>query len=335
MRYYRLEIINPKTGKPPVYGSGNPIGPFDTSRTPGCGLHVEFDVEVTGLDVVSSGTMLTIYGLPIDMLKQSVSLQGCQVRMFAGFSRGLPLANPDQQGEIIYGEIYLAYANWIGINQTLNLVINPAIRKNPDGSPVKFSGTGFKGEKLGDALTRVLKQAYPDKIIESSVSDSLILPEDAPLVYPEIGSLAQAVRSLSQAIIRRKDYAGVGMVILPDRIRLYDNLSAAWGQPKEIKVHELIGQPTWIQPFTVSFKCPLRGDIRCGDVVRLPSGLYSGASSIIMSNTAAPSVIAKNATTFTGNFLVKSVRHIGAFLNADGDAWVTVFEAYAENWVKV
>ncbi len=62
-------------------------------------MHVEFDFEVTGLDVVCSGTMLTIYGLPIDMLKQSVSLQGCLVRMKAGFVQGLPLANKDNRGK--------------------------------------------------------------------------------------------------------------------------------------------------------------------------------------------------------------------------------------------
>ena len=84
-----------------------------------------------------------------------------------------------------------------------------------------------------------------------------------------------------------------------------------------------------------SFKCPMRGDIRCGDVVKLPEGLYSGAASIVMANTTVPSVIAKNSTTFTGKFLVKSVRHIGSYLTADGDAWVTVFEAYAENWARV
>ncbi|HIA2903879.1 TPA: hypothetical protein ACWP2H_005367, partial [Escherichia coli] len=108
-----------------------------------------------------------------------------------------------------------------------------------------------------------------------------------------------------------------------------------WGEPKTIHAHELVGQPTWIAPFTVSFKCPMRGDIRCGDVVKLPEGLYSGAASIVMANTTAPSVIAKNSTTFTGKFLVKSVRHIGSYLTADGDAWVTVFEAYAENWARV
>lgn len=335
MRYYRLEIINPKTGKPPVDSNGKPIGPFDTSETPGCGLHVEFDFEVTGLDVVCSGTMLTIYGLPIDMLKQSVSLQGGLVRMKAGFVQGLPLANKEQQGEVIYGEIYLAYANWIGTNQTLNLVINPSIRKTDDGKPFSIEGQGLKGEKVGDVISRALQKAFPNKLIDCTVSDSLVLPEPWKGTYDNIGSLAMVVRSASIAMMRNERYSGIAISILSDRIRIYDNASAKWGEPKTIHAHELVGQPTWIAPFTVSFKCPMRGDIRCGDVVKLPEGLYSGAASIVMANTTAPSVIAKNSTTFTGKFLVKSVRHIGSYLTADGDAWVTVFEAYAENWARV
>ncbi|HHT0302140.1 hypothetical protein [Raoultella planticola] len=334
MRYYRLEIINPKTGKPPVDSNGKPIGPFDTSKTPGCGLHVEFDFEVTGLDVVRSGTMLTIYGLPIEMLKQSVNLQGCLVRMKAGFAPGLPLANKDQQGEIIYGEIYLAYANWIGTNQTLNLVINPTIRKTDDGKPFFIEGEGRTGEKVGDVISRALQKAFPNKLIDCTVSGSLVLPESWNGTYEDIGSLAMVLRSASIAMMRDKKYSGIAISILSDRIRIYDNVSAKWGESKTIHAHELIGQPTWIAPFTVSFKCPLRGDIRCGDVVKLPEGLYSGAASIVMANTTATSVISKNSTTFTGKFLVKSVRHIGAYLTADGDAWVTVFEAYAENWVR-
>ncbi len=174
MRYYRLEIINPKTGKPPVCQNGDPIGPFDTTRMLGCGLHVEFDFEVTGLDVVRSGTMLAIYGLPIDMLKQSVNLAGCLVRMKAGFVAGLPLANKDQQGEIIYGEVYLAYANWIGTNQTLNLVINPTVRKTDDGKPFFIEGDGRTGEKVGEVISRALQKAFPNKLIDCTVSDSLV-----------------------------------------------------------------------------------------------------------------------------------------------------------------
>lgn len=335
MRYYRLEIINPKTGKPPVCRNGKPIGPFDTTETPGCGLHVEFDFEVTALDIVRAGTMLTIYGLPIDMLEQSVNLQGCLVRMKAGFVKGLPLANPLQQGEVIYGEIYFAYANWIGTNQTLNLVINPTIRKTDDGKPFILEFDGRTGEKLGDVISRALKKAFPNKLIDCTVSDSLVLPEPWKGTYEDIGSLAMVLRSASIAMIRSEKYCGVGISILSDRVRVYDNASADWGKPKKIELYELVGQPTWIAPFTVSFKCPLRGDIRCGDVIELPEGLYSGAASIVMANTTAPSVIAKNSTTFTGKFLVKSVRHIGSYLTADGDAWVTVFEAYAENWASV
>ncbi|EEP89162.1 hypothetical protein [Yersinia kristensenii] len=331
MRYYRLEIVDPKTGKPPVDSKGRAIGPFDTSRTPGYGLHIEFDVVITGLDTVSSGTLLTIYGLPIEMLQQSVNLQGCLVKMFAGFTAGLPLAKPDQQGEIIYGEIYIAYANWIGMNQTLNLVINPIPRKTDDGKPVALKGEGRMGEKLGDVLVRALREAYPRKIIECSVSDNLVLPEPWTGTYTDIGSLAILVRNASIVMMRKANYSGVDITMLSDRIRIYDSASTNWDKPKKIERNELIGQPTWIKPFTVSFKCPLRGDIRCSDVVELPQGLYSGASSILMTNTTAPSVISRNATTFSGKFLIRSVRHIGAYLTADGDAWVTVFEAYSEN----
>lgn len=269
------------------------------------------------------------------MLKQSVSLQGCLVRMKAGFVQGLPLANKDQQGEVIYGEIYLAYANWIGTNQTLNLVINPSIRKTDDGKPFSIEGQGEAGERVGDVLVRALQKAYPNKLIDCTVSDNLVLPEPWTGKYTEIGSLAMVVKNASIAMMRNERYSGIAISILSDRIRIYDNASAKWGEPKTIHAHELVGQPTWIAPFTVSFKCPMRGDIRCGDVIKLPEGLYSGAASIVMANTTVPSVIAKNSTTFTGKFLVKSVRHIGSYLTADGDAWVTVFEAYAENWARV
>lgn len=255
------------------------------------------------------------------MLKQSVSLQGCLVRMKAGFVQGLPLANKDQQGEVIYGEIYLAYANWIGTNQTLNTVINPSIRKTDDGNPFSIEGQGEAGERVGDVLVRALQKAYPNKLIDCTVSDNLVLPEPWTGKYTEIGSLAMVVKNASIAMMRNERYSGIAISILSDRIRIYDNASAKWGEPKTIHAHELVGQPTWIAPFTVSFKCPMRGDIRCGDVVKLPEGLYSGAASIVMANTTVPSVIAKNSTTFTGKFLVKSVRHIGSYLTADGDAW--------------
>ncbi len=124
MRYYRLEIRD-KNGNIPLASDGTPIGPFDTSETPGRGLHIEFDAPIFGYDVCGSGTLITIYGLPLSMLRQSVNLSGCLVTLTAGFQNGLPLANPHQAGIIVSGEIYNPFANWIGTNQTLNFSVNP------------------------------------------------------------------------------------------------------------------------------------------------------------------------------------------------------------------
>ncbi|MFP1463114.1 hypothetical protein ACLB1E_23490 [Escherichia coli] len=70
-------------------------------------------------------------------------------------------------------------------------------------------------------------------------------------------------------------------------------------------------------------------------MIELPEGLYSGAASIVMANTTAPSVIAKSSSP--AQFLVNSgeISQTHWFVStADGDAWVTVFEAYAENWAR-
>lgn len=333
MRYYFLTLTDPKTGKPPVDASGNPIGPFDTSKTPGRGLHIEFDAVIVGLDVVSSGTMLTVYGLPMDVLKQSVKLHGCQVSLFAGFSQGLPLANPEQQGEIINGEIYSAYANWIGTNQTLNLIINPANKRYENGQSLGLSVQGKRGERLGDVMVRSLKESYPNKKIICTVSDKLVLPEDCPWTYQDVSSLAVAVRSLSMALIRDKSYLGVGIIMQSDTIRIYDNSALDWSSAKEIQPFELIGQPTWISPFVMSFKCPMRGDLRNADIIALPQNIMSGTTGILMTNTTSFGSQVKDNVIFSGKFMIQSVRHIGAYLVADGDAWVTVYEAVADNWM--
>ncbi|EAS2833358.1 hypothetical protein EHB58_09445 [Salmonella enterica subsp. enterica serovar Hull] len=333
MRYYLLTLTDPLTKKPPVDAAGRPIGPFDTSKTPGRGLHIEFDVITTGLDIVNSGTMLAIYGLPVDVLKQSVKLQGCQVSLLAGFSKGLPLANEEQRGEIIYGEVFSAYANWIGTNQSLNLIINPTVRKNADGQPLGLSVYGRKGELLGNVIARSLREIYPKKKIVCTVSEKLVLPEDCPWTYqPDVASLAMAVRSLSIALMRDNTYAGVGIVMHSDMIRIYDNTSIDWSFAKAIQPYELVGQPTWIEPFVMTFKCPLRGDIHCGDIVALPQDFMSGPTGILMTNTTPFGSMAKDNVIFSGKFLIRSVRHIGSYLVADGDAWVTIFEGIADNW---
>lgn len=328
MRYYRIEIID-KDGNTPLDSAGNPIGPFDTSETPGRGLQIEFDALITGYDVVNAGTLIVISGLPITMLSQSVQLSGCQVNIYAGFSDGLPLANPSQQGMIISGQIYNKYANWIGTHQTMNLVVNPSPLLNDVGQKRSITLDGKKGEALSDVLQRSLKLAFPDFDIYISISDKLVLAEDAPGVYPRLGQLAVAVRSHSCSAINTDDYTGVQMVMQNRAIRVFDNTTAD-GAGIPILPQELVGQPSWIGLASVSFKCPMRADLRCGDIVSLPQDIISGPGALLSVNTERSLSMLRNTVNFTGNFLITSVRHVGDYLNPDSNnAWNTIYEAVA------
>jgi len=329
MKYYRLEITD-KNGAPAVDGEGNSIGPFDTSETPGRGLHIEFDALITGYDVISSGTMIAIYGLPISMLRQSVQLSGYQLNLYAGFSSGLPLANPNQAGLIISGQIYNPYANWIGTHQSLNLIVNPSPLLNDKGQALSITLDGKKGEKLSDVLRRALQVAFPEFTLDISISDKLILAEDGVGVYNRIGQLAATMRSQSFAMINSDSYTGVQMVMQNRLIRVFDNTSAESGSGIMILPYELAGQPTWIGPVSVSFKCPMRADLRCGDSVELPADIISGPSSLLSVNNDRSYAMLRNTVNFSGKFLITSVRYVGQYLNPDNsNSWVTIYEAVA------
>ncbi|ELU6036682.1 hypothetical protein SCG61_001007 [Salmonella enterica] len=328
MRYYRI-VITDKDGNTPLDSAGNPIGPFDTSDSPGRGLQVEFDALITGYDVVNSGTLIVIYGLPITMLSQSVQLSGCQVDVFAGFSDGLPLANSEQQGMVISGQIYNPYANWLGVHQTMNLIVNPSPLLNDAGQARSITLDGKKGEKLSDVLQRALSGAFPEFSLEITISDTLVLAEDGVGVYNRLGQLATAIRSQSFSIINTNDYTGVQMVMQNRTIRIFDN-TAGNGDGIAILPQELVGQPTWIGPVSVSFKCPMRADLRCGDVIQLPQNIISGPSSLLSVNTERSYSMLRDSVNFTGKFLITSVRHVGDYLNPDSNnAWNTIYEAVA------
>ncbi|WP_213239643.1 hypothetical protein [Citrobacter braakii] len=328
MKYYKLEITD-KDGNTPLDAAGNPIGPFDSSLTPGAGLHIEFDALITGYDVVNSGTQIALYGVPVTMLRESAQLAGCQIELTAGFTTGLPLANPLQAGPIISGQIYNPFANWMGTHQSLNFIVNPSPLLNDQGQAASITLDGKKGEKLSDVLTRALTTAYPSFTLDITISDQLVLAEDGVGVYNRLTQLAATIRSQSFSIINRDDYTGVQMVMQNRTIRVFDStLGDAGGF--EILPQELIGQPTWIGPVSVSFKCPLRADLRCGDMVELPQNIISGSGALLAVNSGRSYSSLRTQVNFTGAFLITSVRHVGEYLNPDNsNSWVTIYEAVA------
>lgn len=330
MRYYRLEITD-KDGNTPSAADGTPIGPFDTKDTPGRGLHIEFDALIAGYDVVNAGTLITIHGLPITMLNESVNLVGCHLSLYAGFTKGLPLET-DLQGNIISGEIYNPYANWIGTHQTLNLIVNPEPVLNDKGQAAGITLDGKAGEKIGDILRRGLTSAYPEFDIDIRISSRLVATEKGKGHYDNFSQLATVMKSQSFSFINSLQYTGVRCVMANRRIQIFDNSVEGVKEDGAIKIqpYDLIGQPTWISINTMSFKCPLRSDIHCGDIVELPQDIASSTWGLLAVNTESSLSAYRDRVNFSGKFLVLSVRHIGEYLNPNSsDAWVTVFEAIA------
>lgn len=326
MRYYRIEITD-SAGNPVVDSDGNLIGPYDSSNNAAGAMNISFDALITAADVASAGTMLTIYGIPLSVLSQSVNLWQCRLTLFAGFSGGLPLENESQSGVILQGSIINPYGNWEGTFQSLNLIIAPSDILNDVGQPLSITVDGKKGEKLSDVLLRALTKTYSGHAIDISISDNLVLVEDFIGVCNRLSQLAVATRSTSKKLLNQSGYLGVQMVQQQGRILVFDNLSS--NGVVEIKPQELIGQPTWIELNVISFKTPMRADLIVSDVVTLPIDIFDNGSSVLSVGSEQAFMSQKQKLNFSGKFLIKSVRHVGEYRNSSGGAWVTITEAYA------
>ncbi|EKM5742883.1 hypothetical protein PU345_002160 [Enterobacter kobei] len=339
----RYEItIEDKNGQPVGDAKGYQIGPWHShqqERPLAGALDIEFDIQTLGAGLIAAqSSTLVIRGLPMSVMKQSVNLSQCVCTLNAGFgSIGLPLATSQSvhYGMVLEGQIYTPYANWQGANQSLNLgLINYA-------PMLKMTGTlrlsGQRGEKLGDMILRNMKEAYPGRRIVMSIADNLILPENVQSAeYDNMGAYSMAIGSLSRGIMNDSKYPGIQIYMQKDFIAVSDLMYPLAGVTHNIALEELIGQPSWEGFNSISVKVPLRADINVGDGLRLASytdctiySPYGGFGTILTSNGGAAMVARMQDTTFTGNFIVSGIRHVGAFRNPSADAWVSIITIVA------
>lgn len=328
MRYYDLTFrdINDQIQ---VDAAGNAFGPFTTRA--GIGLDISFDVNYTASDLIDPATVLTLPGVPIWVLRQAVQLVGGSVQLYAGFTDGLPLANARQQGEILNGRVVNAWADWVGTNQALHVVVNPTVRPPTEAETFSITVDGKEDEKLADVIMRALTDAYPEKEVQIAISENLTLAEEWRAVYYRVSQFAAMIRSQSVYMLGvNVNYAGISIVVQGERVLVFDNADpASDALVKAIQPYELLGQPSWIGFNKLTWKCPLRADIQCGDLVSLPADIFSGAGGILVRATATP-YPQRTTSNFSGQFIVTQVRQIGRFLDADGNtAWTTVFEGIA------
>lgn len=313
MRYYTILILDPVTGKElQKYSSLNSNG----TTIPGA-LNVEFDIPIWSLASPQGASYVRIWGVGIKTIGQANDLNKKIVQVYGGMAKGLPLANPQQSGLLLEGEITQAFGNWQGVNMTLDLIVQTSVGSAE--TPANIVLNWKAGQPLSEALIATLTAAYPERTILSTISANLVQNHDEPGVFQTVVQLAQWAKQKTQAMLGG-DYRGIDFLIKQKQFYLYDGTSST--KAKTIAFKDLIGQPTWIGPDTIQFKTVMRADICTPDYVVLPPGQVT--------NTAQSYSQYRNQSQFTGVFQITGTRSVGCYTQNDGNSWVTIFDAFPQ-----
>jgi hypothetical protein len=251
---------------------------------------------------------------------------GANVKLSAGMQKGLPLANPKQAGLILQGTILQAFGNWQGVNQTLELICNP-VGLSPD---LGFCFYWKAGTPIATAIASVLTQAMPGYTQKITVSPHLVLSHDEAGTYDNIFQFAGFLQEMTESLgvqIYGNNYSGVLLTITGNTVFAHDNANPR--EAIQLEFTDLIGQPTWINPATVSFKTVLRSDIAVNDRIKFPQKGLVTPYVLTTQNAAFPNAPSRVRSIFQGTFTVNEVHHFANFRQPDADSWVTAFKAVA------
>lgn len=319
MRYYSIDITNPRTGAPVVpssLGGGKITSLLPTGGTNPAALNIEFDIPFLNFANANNDSRLRIWGLGLKDIGAALDLNGMNIIISAGMALGLPLANPRQQGILLKGAIYQAFGNWVGTDMTLDM--NFVSSTGTSGAPLNFPFTWKAGTTLATAIGQTLAIAMPDFKQRIEIDPNLIIAYDETGYYQSAKQFNDYLSARSKAIIGG-NYRGVTITTDGTTVRVFDGTQPQQGSVREIAFVDLIGQPTWIAPAEISVKMVLRGDLALGDTIKLPRGPQI--------TLPQPGVTFQDRSSFTGNFSIIQIQHWGNFRQPDAAAWNTTIQA--------
>lgn len=345
MRYYSITISDQKTGESLIptglgfaRGTGTTFSslakrPFTGQLVPDPGaLNVEFDIPVTQLAIPQGAFRIKIWGVGLKCLSQAANLSGMRFSMNAGMSHGLPLANSAQAGPVAQGNIFQGYGNWQGVNQTLDLIVNPG----PPGATESIFDRSLSffwpaGTSLYDAIDAALQATLPEFKRQIFIDPNLVLSHDEAGWYANPSQWASYLLGVTQPLgaqLVGANYPGVQIMVTGDTIYVFDEPQNKRGSVTiPLAFQDLIGQPTWISATAVQFNTVLRADIGVGNRILFPTGVLTPYALTAPGLPFPPTVPAASRSIFQGEFVVKHLHHFGNFRDADADSWVTAFEA--------
>ncbi len=311
MRYYKIDVVNPQGG-----ASLQSWSSFVNGSTNPNAQNIEIDIPVAPFSIPkTAGAFARVWGVPLKQIAQASDLNGMAISIYGGMQKGLPLANPRQSGLLIQGSIFQAFGNWVGVDQTLDLILAP-----PFGTitkPANIVHNWQKGTQLSQAIKSALTTAFPGFTVDMNISANLVLQSDDVGYYQTIEQYSTYIQQLSQSILGSKTYPGVMITKNGNKISVLDG-SAQRSSVRNISFQDLIGQPTWKSLNVINLKTVMRADIGIGDSVKLPPTLIT--------TTAQSFSQFRQSSQFQGTFMVIDMHHFGNFRQADAESWNTTFD---------
>lgn len=329
MRYYDITVTDPKSGKRVGYWST-----FVDGKTDPAALDVEFDIPVTAADAPMSGAAVKIWGVSRDDIAEATNWNPVngdfttarQITISGGMQAGLPLAMPGQAGPLCRGVISQAFGNWIGKEMTLDLVVTAGPQQvqvtTPGGqtAPFYIAGGWNPGLQMSEMLANVFSAVFRDLKQQINISNKLYLSSAQTFMCPTLKEFSTFIRAISKSIINDPAYPGVSIFIQNGYIIATDDTVVTATPIKEILYTDLVGQITYLSTATANITVIMRGDLKVGQTISLPRGQA----------TIGPWFAYRSGITFTGNWTITGLRHVGRLRNPSGMAWVTVITAAAQ-----
>jgi len=308
-------------------------------------LQISLNITSYTSEAPGSG-YIDIWGVSKEEISSSFNLIGFDITVYAGMKKGLPLANPSlSMTPIAMGKIIQCYGNWQGTEQVLHMDIVP-VNVGRSSDIANFSFSLKANGSLKEAILATMGKAMPSTKTSVFISDKIKFDTDMKGVYPSLQTFAMMLLQLTSGrtafqgikTVTGQKYAGIQCMVQANGsgVMFTDHTVATKGGkeaqggvgPLLINFSDIIGQPTWQSLGVLNFKTVMRSDLHFADRIKLPEAV---AAIAILQPKAAPTTIlnqslsfsTRNKSTFTGEFIVSSVRHMGNFRGPSGNDWVT------------
>ena len=325
MRYYDIRILNTDNSEVKRWTTETPSGGNNPAA-----LKVYLDIPANNMNSPAGIPIVRIWGISYKDLVFTSNIVGKRIVVRGGMSKGLPLANPDQQAILTSGLVFKAFGNWQGNEITLDIIITPNATTNSQPANIVFNwpynnpnlapyGPVPPNISFTQAVTSSLQNAYKGYEVTGSFSDLLTPIQSSISYYRTLHSFAYYVYQLSLSRSTIPNYLGANIYIRGKTFVLYDGTKQLTAAPKQISFLDFIGNPTWLELNVMQFKVVMRGDLEIGMQIQLPQ--RSNALNTVQSFSSF-----KDEITFQGIWTISKIRHVGQSRATGADNWVTIVD---------